>query len=86
MDGPPNMKLYVTFTSPYARLARHKTKRLLWIGGGSPERHAAAPQPIFSGAALTAFLVAPAVAVSKAFLRSRAGPKAMLKFDPESDS
>jgi glutathione S-transferase len=22
MDGPPNMKLYVTFTSPYARLAR----------------------------------------------------------------
>lgn len=50
-----------------------------------PERHAAAPRPIFSWAALTAFLAAPALAVSKAFLRSRAGSKAMPKFDPEPD-
>lgn len=51
-----------------------------------PERHAAAPRPMFSWAALTAFLAAPALSVSKAFLRSRAGSKAMPKFDPESDS
>jgi tRNA(adenine34) deaminase len=51
-----------------------------------PERYAAAPRPIFSLAALTAFLAAPALAVSKAFLRLRAGSKTMPKFDPESDS
>jgi tRNA(adenine34) deaminase len=51
-----------------------------------PERHAAAPRPMFSCTALTAFLAAPALAVSKAFLRSRAGSKAIPKFDAESDS
>jgi tRNA(adenine34) deaminase len=41
---------------------------------------------MFSWAALTAFLAAPALSVSKAFLRLRASPKAMPKFDPKSDS
>src|ERR1700756_3848504 len=51
-----------------------------------PERHAAAPRPMFSWTALAAFLAAPALSVSKAFLRSRAGSKAIPSFDPESDS
>jgi tRNA(adenine34) deaminase len=50
-----------------------------------PERHAAAPRPMFSWAALTAFLAAPALSVSKAFLRSRAGSKAIPKLDSASD-
>ena len=51
-----------------------------------PERHAGAPRPKFSRAALTAFLAAPALSVSKAFLRPLAGSKAMPKLDPESDA
>jgi tRNA(adenine34) deaminase len=53
---------------------------------GLPERHAAAPRTILSRAALTAFLAAPALAVSKAFRRSHEGSKAVPKFDPQSDS
>jgi tRNA(adenine34) deaminase len=51
-----------------------------------PERHAAAPRPMFPTAALAALLAAPVLAVSQAFLRSRAGSKAIPKFDPKSDS
>jgi tRNA(adenine34) deaminase len=51
-----------------------------------PQRHAAAPRPMFSWTALATFLAAPALSVSKAFLRSRAGSKAVPTFDPESDS
>ncbi|WP_051310480.1 nucleoside deaminase [Bradyrhizobium sp. Cp5.3] len=50
------------------------------------ERYAAAPRRILSWAALTAFLAAPALAVSKAFLRSRADSKPMPKFDSQPDS
>src|ERR1700757_4591361 len=51
-----------------------------------PERHAAAPRPRFSWTAVGAFLAAPAPSVSKVFLRSRAGSKAIPSFDPESES
>jgi tRNA(adenine34) deaminase len=51
-----------------------------------PERHAAAPRPMFPRAALAALLAAPVLSVSEAFLRSRAGSKAVAKLDPESDS
>ena len=39
---------------------------------------------MFSRAALSAFLAAPALSVSKAFLRSRAGSRAIPKLDPKS--
>jgi tRNA(adenine34) deaminase len=51
-----------------------------------PERHAAAPRPLISWTALAAFLAGPALLVSKAFLHSRAGSRAIPKLDPESDS
>jgi tRNA(adenine34) deaminase len=52
-----------------------------------PERHVAtARRPMFPSTALAAFLAAPVLSVSKALLRSRAGSKAIPKFDPESDS
>src|ERR1700747_1235611 len=49
-------------------------------------RHAAAAPPMCSWLAVAAFLAAPALSVSTAFLRSRAGSKAIPSFDPESDS
>jgi tRNA(adenine34) deaminase len=74
--------------SQWHPLAWHFMKRRGCFGSAAdlPERHAAAPRPMFSWAALTAFLAAPALSVSKAFLRSRASPNAMPKFDPKSDS
>jgi tRNA(adenine34) deaminase len=51
-----------------------------------PECHAAAPRPMISWTALAVFLAAPALFVSNAFLRSRAGSRAIPKLDPESDS
>jgi len=51
-----------------------------------PERHPAAPRPMISWTILAAFLAAPALLVSKAFLRSRADSRAISKLDPESDS
>jgi tRNA(adenine34) deaminase len=63
-------------------------KRRGCIGSAAdlPERRAAAPRPMISWAALAAFLAAPALLVSKAFLHSRAGSRATRKLDPESDS
>ena len=64
-----------------------ETSRLRTGGSLRTDRsHPAAPRPMFSWAALTAILVAPALSVSKAFLRSRAGSKAIANFDPESES
>ena len=51
-----------------------------------PQRHAAAPRPMISWTALAALLAAPALLVSKAFLRSRARSRAIPKLDPESRS
>ena len=51
-----------------------------------PERHAAAPRPMFSWTALAALLAAPALSASNAFRRSRAGSKTIPKLDPGSDS
>jgi len=63
-------------------------KRRGCIGSAAdlPERHAAVPRPMISWTALAAFLAAPALLVSKAFLHSRAGSRAIPKLDPESDS
>jgi tRNA(adenine34) deaminase len=73
--------------SEWHPLAWRFMKRRGCLGSAAiPERHATAPRPMFSWAALTAFLAAPALSVSKAFLRSRAGSKAMPKFDPKYDS
>jgi tRNA(adenine34) deaminase len=41
---------------------------------------------MISWIALTAFLAAPALSVSKAFQRSRANSRQLPKLDPESDS
>ncbi|WP_433960424.1 nucleoside deaminase [Bradyrhizobium guangdongense] len=43
-----------------------------------PERHASAPRPIVSWSGLTAFFAAPALSISKAFLRSRPSSKSIL--------
>jgi tRNA(adenine34) deaminase len=51
-----------------------------------PERHAAAPRPMISWTALAAFLAAPALLVSKAFLHWRTALRPIPKLDPESDS
>jgi tRNA(adenine34) deaminase len=74
--------------SQWHPLAWHFMKRRGCFGSAAdlPERHPAAPRPMFSRAALTGFLAAPALSVSKAFLRLRASPKDMPKFDPKSDS
>jgi len=69
-----------------ARLGFMKRRGCFGSAADLPERRPAAPRSMFSWAALTAFLVAPALSVSKAFLRSRAGSKAIPNFDPESDS
>lgn len=63
-------------------------KRRGCIGSAAdlPARHAAAPRPMISWTALAACLAAPALLVSKAFLHSRAGSRAIPKLDPESDS
>jgi tRNA(adenine34) deaminase len=65
---------------------RFMKRRGCFGSANPPERRAAAPRPMFSLAALTDFLAAPALSVSKAFLRSRARSKVMPKFDPDSDS
>lgn len=69
-------------------LAWRFMKRRGCIGSAAdlPERYAAAPRPMISWTALAAFLAAPALLVSKAFLHSRAGSRAIPKLDPESDS
>jgi len=50
-----------------------------------PQRHAAAPRPMFSWPALAALLAAPALSMSKTFLRWRAGSQAIPRLDAESD-
>jgi tRNA(adenine34) deaminase len=69
-------------------LAWHFMKQRGCVGAAAdpPVRHAAAPRPMISWAALAAFLAVPALSVSKAFLRSRAGSKTIPKLDPDSDS
>jgi tRNA(adenine34) deaminase len=51
-----------------------------------PVHRAAAPRSMISWTVLAAFLAAPALSVSNAFLRHRAGSKAIPKLDPEADS
>ena len=69
-------------------LAWHFMKRRGCVGLAAdlPARHAAAPRSMISLTALAAILAAPALSVSKAFLRSRAGSNAIPKLDPASDS